>query len=528
MSKSYLPQLFVGVVLLSGILAAQSSFALSYDPDVQLTASDGTVDDFFGHSVSISGDTAVVGAPGENALYVFDRNTVTDVWSQTKKITAGGSDQLGTTVGISGDTIVSSDVDTVYVFERNLGGANNWGSAKTLGVSSVTSVAISADTIAIGENSLRIWERNSGGANNWGEVASPPLASPASSVSISGDTALVGVVGSAFVHDRNQGGANNWGQVKVLSEAAAFFGQSVSISGDTAVVGGPTLTTNGIPYVYDRNQGGANNWGLVTSIPGGSGQSVSISGDTIISGSSFDDQVFAHDRNQGGSNNWGQVTTFNGPEVTAEAFGFSVYQSESNTIAIGAPFTLDITGSLTIIPVITSSLDADVIVLKTFSPSLVDVGQTTTITLKATNNGPVDAENVKVSDILPTGLSVSGTLPTGCTEPTSGTVTCDLGTITANGGMNSATFTVLVDVLFVGSSINNIGTVTTTTTESNSGNNSDEDTITVGPDVAIGGTYIPIDQSALLLAAVYSVSMWMIPVVIAGIGIGVFVIKRRK
>jgi len=44
----------------------------------------------------------------------------------------------------------------------------------------------------------------------------------------------------------------------------------------------------------------------------------------------------------------------------------------------------------------------------------------------------------------------------------------------------------------------------------------------------IGGTYIPIDQSALLLAGVQSISMWMIPVLIAGIGIGVFVIKRRK
>jgi len=45
-------------------------------------------------------------------------------------------------------------------------------------------------------------------------------------------------------------------------------------------------------------------------------------------------------------------------------------------------------------------------------------------------------------------------------------------------------------------------------------------------DVPIGGTFIPIDQSALLLAGVQSISMWMIPVVIAGIGI--FVIKRRN
>jgi len=47
-------------------------------------------------------------------------------------------------------------------------------------------------------------------------------------------------------------------------------------------------------------------------------------------------------------------------------------------------------------------------------------------------------------------------------------------------------------------------------------------------DVPIGGTYIPIDQTALLLAGVQSISMWMIPVVIAGIGIGIFVIKRRN
>ena len=45
---------------------------------------------------------------------------------------------------------------------------------------------------------------------------------------------------------------------------------------------------------------------------------------------------------------------------------------------------------------------------------------------------------------------------------------------------------------------------------------------------AIGGISIPIDTSALLLAGAQSISMWMIPVVIAGIGIGVFVIKRRN
>jgi len=44
----------------------------------------------------------------------------------------------------------------------------------------------------------------------------------------------------------------------------------------------------------------------------------------------------------------------------------------------------------------------------------------------------------------------------------------------------------------------------------------------------VGGFNVPINTSALLLAGVQSISMWMIPVVVAGIGIGVFVIKRRN
>jgi len=45
--------------------------------------------------------------------------------------------------------------------------------------------------------------------------------------------------------------------------------------------------------------------------------------------------------------------------------------------------------------------------------------------------------------------------------------------------------------------------------------------------IVVGGTSIPIDTTALLLAGVQSISMWMIPI-LAGIGIGVFVIIRRK
>jgi len=44
----------------------------------------------------------------------------------------------------------------------------------------------------------------------------------------------------------------------------------------------------------------------------------------------------------------------------------------------------------------------------------------------------------------------------------------------------------------------------------------------------IGGHLISVDTTALLLAGVQSISMWMIPVIVAGVVIGVFVIKRKK
>jgi len=44
----------------------------------------------------------------------------------------------------------------------------------------------------------------------------------------------------------------------------------------------------------------------------------------------------------------------------------------------------------------------------------------------------------------------------------------------------------------------------------------------------VGGEILPINSMALMLAGVQSISMWMIPVVVSGAGIGVFVIMRSR
>ncbi len=75
----------------------------------KLTASDAASLDYFGYSVGISGDWAIVGAYGHDnqagSAYLFDVKT----GNQTAKLTpsnAAESDQFGLSVGISGDRVV--------------------------------------------------------------------------------------------------------------------------------------------------------------------------------------------------------------------------------------------------------------------------------------------------------------------------------------------------------------------------------------------------------------------------------------
>ncbi len=356
----------------------------------KLTASDGESGDQFGISVSISGATIIVGADVDDsqrgAAYLYVNGC--DNWIERDKQTASDravTDQFGDSVSISGDTIVvgafgdDSFIGAAYVFERNQGGADNWGEVKKLTASDGAqddlfgqSVSISGDTIVVGANrndslrgSAHVFERNQGGADNWGEVtkltASDGEANDlfGQAVSICGDTIIVGAAGddssrgAAYVFERNQGGANDWGQVAKLTASDGVkgdaFGQSVSISGATIVVGAAGYDSfRGGAYVFGRNQGGADLWGEVTKLTASDGAandnfgaSVSISGDTIVVGARGDDSsqgsAYVYKRNQGGADSWGEVTKLTASDGAAiDNFGISVSIS-GDTILIGAP-----------------------------------------------------------------------------------------------------------------------------------------------------------------------------------------------
>ena len=125
--------------------------SVEYLQRAKLTASDGAAGDRFGRSVSIDGDTMVIGAlydddDGSNSgsAYVFTRDTAGDLasgWTQVAKLTAGtdgaAGDQFSTGVSIDGDTVVigayTDDDDglnsgSAYVFTRDTAGdlASGW------------------------------------------------------------------------------------------------------------------------------------------------------------------------------------------------------------------------------------------------------------------------------------------------------------------------------------------------------------------------------------------------------------------
>lgn len=113
------------------------SVSSNWTQQAKLIADDGEANDHFGGSVAISGDTAVIGSScdddnGENSgsAYAFVRND-SDNWNQQSKLIAANGEAgvfFGCSVAINGDTaVVGSDRDndngfetgSAYVYELN-------------------------------------------------------------------------------------------------------------------------------------------------------------------------------------------------------------------------------------------------------------------------------------------------------------------------------------------------------------------------------------------------------------------------
>lgn len=270
----------------------------------KLVADDGQERDNFGVAVALAGDTALIGArgdenpPGEGtgAAYVFERTG--GEWTQAARLDAAdGIDRFGTTVALDGDTaLVSAAGDTtgdttgvVYVYERAGG---SWGRTATLGpwdgdTTDVVqhAVALAGDTALIGANRSAIRPEGSAGAayvyeragGSWRRTATlgpeegPGAATFGRTVALAGDSALVGAPGTSDPNGERSGAVyafertgGDWSRRRKLTavdgDASDGFGWAVSSDGSRAVVGatgdaGPDGRRAGTAYALRRSDG---------------------------------------------------------------------------------------------------------------------------------------------------------------------------------------------------------------------------------------------------------------------------------
>ena len=286
---------------LPALLATLNGIALAQFPEEKIVAGDAAVNDVFGESVAISGDYAIVGASQDDdggtqsgSAYIFKRNG--NEWEQLNKIVAtdaGAGDYFGYSVAIDGDYAVvgayqKNDVDgqqhdgAAYVFHRGADG--NWTQQQRLIAENTetihylrfgTSVDIDGDYVVVGANN----PSSGGGSTNFFN-------------------------GAAYVYVRNN---TTWTQQQRLVHpdpglttgggSSDYFGNSVSISGNYIIVGTPNdkeeASQAGAAYIFTRSN---TSWSSPEQIVAsdaaagdGFGNSVAIDGEYAIVGAHGDD-----------------------------------------------------------------------------------------------------------------------------------------------------------------------------------------------------------------------------------------------
>lgn len=272
-------------LLLIAIITFQSHAQL-WSQDQKIVASDRASNDYFGESVAIDGDMAIVGTSRTNgtinssfvgSAYIFEKDS-NDVWQEIQILNASDekqNDNFGNAVAIQGNYAFvaaikeGSSIDNfngaVYVFERGMNGI--WNEIQKITPSDRliyqrfgNSIEIEGDTLVVGSfqsinngGSVLIFEKDTNGI--WVETQILTSSDTqnddqfGSSVFIDGDTLLIGAsredqqlsdnAGAAYIFNKDVNGI--WQEQQKLTATTritnALFGSSVSIDGNYLVVG---------------------------------------------------------------------------------------------------------------------------------------------------------------------------------------------------------------------------------------------------------------------------------------------------
>ncbi|SFS03472.1 FG-GAP repeat-containing protein [Halomicrobium zhouii] len=341
-----------------------------------LTPTGGEDEMFFGTSVVLSDDVALVDVDGER-IHVFE--TGDDGWHQTAVLAPSEEDRFAyypTSMALSGTTAyvgapATGDAGAVYVFERD---GNGWHRRTRISPTDDESyefgaaVACDGETLVVGavrqpstmlgfsgtvtvfEVSGTDWTRQTTFESDPDDISDLY----GRRVALSGNTVLVGApetsvndessAGATYVYESSSGA---WVEAAVLTAPDVRydggFGQTLALDGDTAVVGAPGGDDDeaGVAYVFER---ASDEWRYLTRVSslgqfdyddGPSG--VALRGDTMLVGDPGDSgsgRVNRFDRTEEG---W-QRTAALVPDDPGQKndFGYSIALAESEAL-VGAP-----------------------------------------------------------------------------------------------------------------------------------------------------------------------------------------------
>lgn len=299
---------------------------------VRLPFADSTSGNFFGVSVSIDGDRALVGASAENscginsgAAYVFERVDTTERWHQVARLQAADcqeGDFFGRSLALSGDRALvaaaesfhyAASSNAAYIFERNPE-TGAWHQTARLTADPAMTEGAFATSVDLDGNRALITTSGDpsngryGGAayifefnprtRGWDRVARVTGSGPPTSGIFGGNGSLDGdrfavaastyfaeKPGSIYIFERHESG--RWIETDRISPVSDFF-IALDLEGDLLLAGESKGGRRGAGYatLYWRS---ARGWQVLQrlrpSVPydhGAFGSSVSLSGHTAL------------------------------------------------------------------------------------------------------------------------------------------------------------------------------------------------------------------------------------------------------
>jgi FG-GAP repeat len=408
----------------AGVGGDQFGFALGISGDVLVIAAP----DAAGDAGPSTGAVYVFQRNSTGAGWVENKRLLPD---------GGDFDSLEMSIAVDGDTIavgapyariVEFQEGAVYIFERDAGGPDNWGQVAMLTEPGIGfgghfggSVALQGDLLVAGASAasdhhgwVRIFERNHGGAGNWGTLTTLDYGAAqdagyvrafGSAVAIDGDLLLIGAAdtdvsylyqgdGAAYIFRRSQADADRWDYVTRLVAPGADqctggrtlsefwvqsspeekteaqrcaredlktgnddFGNAVVLGGDLAVIGarfaeGPDDSYSaGAAHVFQRDADGSDHWHWVAKLVPGSasagayfGSALAMAADTVIVGAQgmdIDDRsgqgmAWVFQRDAAGPDTWGQVEALSAGDGLSYAYFGTAVALDGQARIVGA------------------------------------------------------------------------------------------------------------------------------------------------------------------------------------------------